>query len=352
MGAKRVVGTKSSFCSVGPSRLPCHDPLRFSCHLQLASQAVPGEPQGNNMGKKIAFRWYFGGMASAGATFVTHPLDLIKVHLQTQHRANIGFAGIAVRVISISGFKALYTGISASLCRQLTYSVTRFGVYHSLRNHVIHGKKQHLPFYQKVYMAALGGFVGGFVGTPADMVNVRVTGLSNHWILFGSRMQNDVKMPLHLRRNYSHVLNGITRIIQEEGFSKLFSGAPLASGRGALMTVGQASCYDQMKQMVLTSYFFTDSLSTHIMASFVAGLCATFLCQPLDVLKTRMMNAREYNGIIHWAVQTAKLGPGAFYKGMFPAAIRLIPHTILTFVFLEQLRLNFGIPVKSDLGQD
>ncbi|XP_068920173.1 mitochondrial dicarboxylate carrier-like isoform X8 [Petaurus breviceps papuanus] len=240
------------------------------------------------MGKKTAFRWYFGGLASVVATCVTHPLDLIKVHLQTQHRANIGFTGTAMRVISFSGFMALYNGLSASLCRQLTYSVTRFAIYHSMRDHVIHNQKQHLYFYQKVYMAALGGVVGGFLGSPAEMVNVR--------------MQNDMKIPVHLRRNYSHVLNGMTRIIQEEGFLTLFSGAPLASGRGALMTVAQ-------------------------------GLCATLLCQPLDVLKTRMMNTQDYDGT-------------------FPAAIRLIPHTILTFVFLEQLRLNYGISVKSDLGQD
>ncbi|XP_043820129.1 mitochondrial dicarboxylate carrier-like [Dromiciops gliroides] len=290
------------------------------------------------MDKKITFRWYFGGLASAGATCLTHPLDLIKVHLQTQHKANIGFAGMAVRVISVSGFMALYSGISASLCRQLTYSVTRFAIYHSLKDHMTRGQKIHLPFYQKVYMAALGGSIGGFVGSPAEMVNVR--------------MQNDVKMPLHLRRNYSHVLDGMTRIIREEGFSTLFSGATLSSGRGALMTVGQASCYDQIKQLVLSSNSSSDSLSTHVMASFIAGLCATLLCQPLDVLKTRMMNAQDYDGIIHCASETAKLGPLAFYKGTFPAAIRLIPHTILTFVFLEQLRLNFGIPVKSDLGQD
>ncbi|XP_072501432.1 mitochondrial dicarboxylate carrier-like isoform X5 [Notamacropus eugenii] len=230
-----------------------------------------------------------------------------KVHLQTQHKANIGFAGTVVRVISVSGFMALYSGLSASLCRQLTYSSTRFAIYHSLRDHVKHNQKQHLAFYQKVYMAALGGFIGGFLGSPAEMVNVR--------------MQNDVKMPFHMRRNYSHVLNGITRVIKEEGFSTLFSGATLASGRGALMTVGQ-------------------------------GLCATLLCQPMDVLKTRMMNAQDYDGIIHCVLKTAQLGPLAFYKGTFPAAIRLVPHTILTFVFLEQLRLNFGIPVRSDLGQD
>ncbi|XP_036609734.1 mitochondrial dicarboxylate carrier-like [Trichosurus vulpecula] len=290
------------------------------------------------MGEKLASLWYFGGLASAGATCVTHPLDLIKVHLQTQHRGSIGVAGTAVRVISVHGFMALYNGLSASLCRQLMYSATRFAIYDSLRNRAIHDQKKYLLFYEKVYMAAIGGFVGGFLGSPADMVNVR--------------MQNDVKVPVHLRRNYSHVLNGMTRVIQEEGFLTLFSGVTMASVRGALMTVGQASCYYQIKELVLTLTSFSDGLRIHIIASFIAGLCATILCQPLDVIKTRMMSAQDYDGIIHCVSKTAKLGPLAFYKGTVPAAIRLIPHTILTFVFLEQLRINFGIPVESDLGQD
>lgn len=34
--------------------------------------------------KKRLNRWYFGGVSSAAAVCVTHPLDLLKVHLQTQ----------------------------------------------------------------------------------------------------------------------------------------------------------------------------------------------------------------------------------------------------------------------------
>ena len=35
-------------------------------------------------------------------------------------------------------------------------------------------------------------------------------------------------------------------------------------------------------------------------------------------------------------------GPLAFYKGYVPAFVRLGPHTVLTFLFLEQLKKNFG----------
>ncbi|NWS24789.1 DIC protein, partial [Polioptila caerulea] len=252
----------------------------------------------------------------------------------TQQEVKMRMMGMAKHVIRTDGFLALYNGLSASLCRQMTYSLTRFGIYESAKNHLGRGSQGPPPFYQKVLLAAAGGFTGGFVGTPADMVNVR--------------MQNDMKQPPAQRRNYSHALDGMYRVLREEGLKKLFSGASVASSRGALVTVGQLSCYDQAKQLVLATGLLSDNVFTHFLSSFIAGICATFLCQPLDVLKTRLMNSHgEYQGVVHCAMETAKLGPLAFYKGFVPAAVRLVPQTVLTFLFLEQLRKYFGIKVTT-----
>ncbi|XP_044103151.1 mitochondrial dicarboxylate carrier isoform X1 [Neovison vison] len=279
-------------------------------------------------------RWYFGGLASCGAACCTHPLDLLKVHLQTQQQVKLRMTGLALRVVRSDGLLALYNGLSASLCRQMTYSLTRFAIYETVRDHVTKGSEGPLPFHKKVLLGAISGCIGGFVGTPADMVNVR--------------MQNDVKLPPSQRRNYAHAVDGLYRVAREEGLKKLFSGASMASSRGLLVTVGQLSCYDQAKQLVLSTGHLPDGVLTHLVASSIAGGCATILCQPLDVLKTRLMNSKgEYQGVLHCAVETAKLGPLAFYKGLLPAGIRLMPHTVLTFVFLEQLRKHFGVKVLS-----
>ncbi|NWW79252.1 DIC protein, partial [Climacteris rufus] len=241
----------------------------------------------------------------------------------TQQEVKMRMTGMAMHVIRTDGFLALYNGLSASLCRQMTYSLTRFGIYETAKNHLGQGRQGPPPFYQKVLLGAVGGFTGGFVGTPADMVNVRSV-------------------------LYSHALDGMYRVLREEGLKKLFSGASVASGRGALVTVGQLSCYDQAKQLVLATGLLSDNVFTHFLSSFIAGGCATFLCQPLDVLKTRLMNSHgEYRGVVHCAIETAKLGPLAFYKGFVPAAVRLIPQTVLTFLFLEQLRKYFGIKVTT-----
>ncbi|KAK2916763.1 hypothetical protein QQF64_025354 [Cirrhinus molitorella] len=277
-------------------------------------------------------RWYFGGIASCAAACCTHPLDLIKVHLQTQQEVKMRMTGMAMQVVRSDGVLALYNGLSASLCRQMTYSMTRFAIYETVRDKISTRNQCPMPFYQKILLAAFGGLTGGFIGTPADMVNVR--------------MQNDVKLPQELRRNYAHALDGLLRVWREEGIRKLFSGASMAASRGAMVTVGQLSCYDQAKQLVLGTGLMTDNIFTHFVASFIAGGCATVLCQPMDVVKTRLMNSKgEYTGVIHCLSDTGKLGPKAFYKGLVPAGIRLIPHTVLTFIFLEQLRLYFGIRV-------
>ncbi|XP_010728743.3 mitochondrial dicarboxylate carrier [Larimichthys crocea] len=277
-------------------------------------------------------RWYFGGVSASAAACFTHPLDLIKVHLQTQQEVRVRMIGMALNVVRREGYLALYSGLSASLCRQMTYSLSRFAIYETVRDKMNREKKGLIPFYQKVMLGAFGGFAGGFIGTPADLVNVR--------------MQNDVKLPLKLRRNYAHALDGLLRVWKEEGMRNLFSGATVASTRGALVSVGQLSCYDQSKQLVLVTGYLTDNILTHFLASVFAGVCATVLCQPLDVVKTRLMNSKvDYRGVFHCLTETAKLGPEAFYKGLVPAAIRLIPHTVFTFIFLEQLRQHFGTVV-------
>ena len=127
-------------------------------------------------------RWYFGGLASAGAACVTHPLDLLKVTLQTQQEGKLSLVQLTGKIVRQQGVLALYNGLSASLMRQLTYSTTRFGIYEVGK----HGLGSDAGFASKILLAGGAGAIGGLIGTPADMVNVR--------------MQNDVKLTLEQRR--------------------------------------------------------------------------------------------------------------------------------------------------------
>ena len=66
-----------------------------------------------------------------------------------------------------------------------------------------------ITFPMRLMMAGVSGGIGGIVGAPADMVNVR--------------MQNDIKLPKDSpdRRNYKHAIDGLIRVMREEGLTKV-----------------------------------------------------------------------------------------------------------------------------------
>ncbi|EDW96131.1 uncharacterized protein Dyak_GE25074 [Drosophila yakuba] len=281
--------------------------------------------------RRIA-RWYFGGLASSMAAMVTHPIDLIKVLIQTQ-AVKLSVVQTTRKIVKEQGVLAMYNGISASMLRQYTYTLARFGIYS-----VGSGAMDTSTMGGKTLLAAIAGGIGGFVGAPADLINVR--------------LQNDVKLPPEKRRNYKHAIDGLVRITREEGWKNLFNGSSMIALRGAFMTVGQIAFYEQSKSQII-KLGMPENMGTYIVASMISSVVATTLTQPIDVVKTRRMNAApgEYSGLGDVFVQTSKEGPLAFFKGYVPSLCRLLPHTVLLFLGLEYLRTHFGyLPEPKQTG--
>ncbi|KAF2114694.1 mitochondrial carrier domain-containing protein [Lophiotrema nucula] len=272
----------------------------------------------------IHYPFWFGGNASCLAACFTHPLDLVKVRLQTQAASGprLNMVQMFGHVARNDGFLGLYSGISAALLRQMTYSMTRFGVYEELKDKFTTPDKKP-SFVTLVGMASISGFLGGVAGNPGDILNVR--------------MQHDAALPLEKRRNYKNALNGLIRMAREEGIGSLWRGTWPNSSRAVLMTVGQLATYDGFKRLILENTPLKDNLTTHFTASFMAGFVATTICSPVDVIKTRVMSAHAKQGIASLLAEIYRAeGLRWMFKGWVPSFIRVGPHTVLTFLFLEQ----------------
>lgn len=290
------------------------------------------------------------------AATCTHPLDLTKVRLQTAATPGQSLASMFLQIIKREGPLALYSGLSASLLRQGTYSTARFGVYESLKqqlqgytygspspssnsvpdhvqNHLV--KPQSEVVQQQQTLSALillplsmfAGAVGGAVGNPADVVNVR--------------MQNDRSLPENLRRNYRNAFDGLAQITKSDGVLGLYTGLGPNIARGVLMTAAQVVSYDEAKHGLVAGFGLDPaSKTTHFTASLFAALVATTVCSPVDVIKTRVMEAGPSNKkpiqILREAIKTE--GPAFMFRGWLPSFMRLGPQTILTFLVLEQLK--------------
>jgi ABC-type proline/glycine betaine transport system permease subunit len=66
-----------------------------------------------------------------------------------------------------------------------------------------------------------------------------------------------------------------------------------------IMASGQLASYDQIKEFLLSFSWFEDNTVTHLTAGSIAGVIATIITSPVDVIKTRMMNMKsnEYSGV-------------------------------------------------------
>lgn len=239
-----------------------------------------------------------------------------------------GFIRTIVDSVKADGIRrGAYAGLSASILRQMTYSVTRFGVYDELKKRLQarHPAGAPLPVWEMAAAASVAGGLGGLAGNPADVVLVRMTA--------------DAGKPVEQRLGYKHCFDGVFRIIREEGASALFRGVGPNCARAVLMNASQLATYDTFKEMILSTGLIGDGIGLYFASSFMAGTVATTVCAPFDVIKTRIMNASGQASISSVIAHSFKHeGMGWMFKGWTPAFIRLSPNTIIVFLTLEELK--------------
>ncbi|KZT06219.1 dicarboxylic acid transporter [Laetiporus sulphureus 93-53] len=285
------------------------------------------------MPKKQTYPFCVAGVAGSMAACCTHPLDLTKVRMQTipplPGAKRPSTLSVIRTTVAEQGVKSLYTGLTASLLRQMSYSLVRLGSYESMKEHL---SKDGRPSGGTLLLAAmLAGGLGGVAGNPADILLVRMT--------------SDSIRPLEHRYHYSNALSGLVTLVRHEGARGLARGLGTNTTRAVLMNGSQVWSYDLFKTILLRhripviDYHFHDNLGLHMAASTLAGTVATTVCSPADVMRSRLMSAKGKSRPLEVLTRSLREeGPRFLFKGWTPAFIRLGPNTIFMFVFLEQLK--------------
>ena len=70
--------------------------------------------------------------------------------------------------IILSGYRSLYAGLSASLLRQMSYSLVRLGTYEKIKTNLLGDGK--LSLGHILLAACLAGGLGGIAGNPAGLL--------------------------------------------------------------------------------------------------------------------------------------------------------------------------------------
>ncbi|ETN36537.1 uncharacterized protein HMPREF1541_08815 [Cyphellophora europaea CBS 101466] len=280
--------------------------------------------------------FWLGGAAGSLSACITHPLDQTKYRMQTMATRQSMFRTM-VHFAQRDGFFSLWSGISASILRQCTYTTVRFGVYNYMAQQAREKSgQQKLSSITEIALAGAAGGLAGMIGNPTEVALVRMCA-------------DGAKAPGQ-QFGYKNSFDAILRIGREEGLQTFGRGLTPNIIRSVIMNVGQIATYSAAKHELLTNprYGLTDGLPTHFLASFIAGTVATTACAPADVLKSRVQNAVAVDGV---KPSLAKIisdsfrheGPAFVMRGWLPAWVRLTPYTVLTFVFMEQLQRLIGM---------
>lgn len=135
------------------------------------------------------------------------------------------------------------------------------------------------------------------------------------------------------RYAYRNSVQALFRIASEEGLPALFRGLIPNMTRSVVLNVAQMGGYDVFKDAIKALNIVPDGTALHTAASFAAGTFATTAVTPIDVIKSRIQNAKGADaklgimGTIRKSV--AADGAMVFFRGWTPAFLRLQPQTTL-----------------------
>ncbi|KAG9349307.1 hypothetical protein JZ751_027750 [Albula glossodonta] len=236
----------------------------------------------------------FGGLASVTAECGTFPIDLTKTRLQVQGQVSdskykeIRYRGMLHafgRICREEGLRALYSGIAPAMLRQASYGTIKIGTYQSFKRLLVDNPEDE-TLIMNVLCGVLSGVISSSIANPTD------------------------------------VLKGVS----------------LTAQRAAIVVGVELPVYDLTKKHLIISGYMGDTVYTHFLSSFVCGLAGALASNPIDVVRTRMMNQRAvldgtcggYKGTLDCLLQTWRSeGFLALYKGFFPNWLRLGPWNII-----------------------
>jgi solute carrier family 25 protein 38 len=276
--------------------------------------------------RKLTKAFAAGSVSGCFSSVIFQPLDLIKTRLQSQP---VLVRGINVAAVSINGdltlmrsllfnknVIGLWKGLAPSLCR----TIPGVGLYFS----TLESLKGSLKISQPTLIQnfALGFTARSFAGTVLLPVTV-----------IKARFESG-------QFNYPSIMKAFQTIWMREGMRGLYSGASATLARDAPYSGLYLMFYGAGKQFV-SSVNHNDSASPilNYACGINAGLVASIVTQPADVIKTKMqLHPQKYRNSLH-CIRTVltESGSSGLLRGITPRCMRRALISAMSWTVYEEL---------------
>ncbi|XP_049867556.1 solute carrier family 25 member 35-like isoform X1 [Pectinophora gossypiella] len=286
-----------------------------------------------------------GGLAGAGATLVTNPMDVVKTRLQLQGElrarteTKARYRGIfhALYVIArADGALALQKGLAPAVLLGFTMNSVRLGLYHVAE---VQGWTQNssgvMSVNKAVFWSSVSGYLSGLIANPMSVVKTRIQAASHPSIAVGRQ------------HRYNGTMDAFYTIYKTEGVRGFFAGVNATCTRLAIGSAAQLTTFSAAKEMLINRNI-CDKNSPFILAflaSCISGAAVVVAICPFDVTTVRLYNQGPatssgllYNGVFDCLRKIYKTeGVHGLYKGIGPLYFRIAPHTTLSLVIWDVL---------------
>ena len=274
-----------------------------------------------------------GFSAGVVSCLAAHPLDLLKNRLQlnTQTRSRLGDSFRILRgvVRDEGGARALYRGLWPNLLGNSLGWGLYFLFYGNLKDALQRRRGGAEALRSADFFAAsiTAGLLTGACTNPIWVVKTRML----------ERGANDPAA-------YKSMRAGLAHVYATRGLAGLWAGF-VPSSLGVLHGAVQFSIYENMKKRRGSQLGGQDRLSNweYMYMSGGSKLLAGAITYPYQPIRARLQQynaAQQYSGLFDLLRKTYRNeGFLAFYKGVVPNTLRVLPTTVVTFLVYENTKL-------------
>ncbi|KAJ6656938.1 hypothetical protein lerEdw1_002939 [Lerista edwardsae] len=278
-----------------------------------------------------------GWLSGAAGLALGHPIDTVKVRLQTQagYRSILDCLIRTYRHEKVFGF---FKGMSFPLLSIAMVNSVMFGAYSNallfLSNTPHRERSARPPSYPHIFMAGcFSGLVQATVLAPVDLIKVRLQNQTHPYSRRG--------LPLGAQPRYRGPVHCAASILREEGIPGLFRGGSALVIRDTPTMAAYFLSYTGICRG-LTAEGQEPGPATVFLAGGCAGTASWALATPMDVVKARLqmdgVKGVKYRGILDCILTSARQeGVQVFLKGLSLNSLRAFPVNAVTFLSYESI---------------
>lgn len=262
-----------------------------------------------------------GSLSGTCSTLLFQPLDLVKTRVQ-QTGPSISLVRVISTVVSQDSVCGLWRGLVPSLVRTVPGVGLYFSSMHQMKTSLCDGRPTAL---QSALIGSSARALSGSVMIPFTVIKTR----------FESRAFN-----------YNSTAHALSSILRTEGLRGLTRGLGPTLVRDVPFSGLYLMFYEQLKTWVPEEVSRTQSsAAVHFSCGLVAGLLASLVTQPADVIKTRLQLSSGSGLRLTGAVLQIyrDRGLGGFTTGIVPRSLRRTLMAALAWTVYERMIGSIGL---------